>query len=103
MPDANTHLVCRRLNASLSRKISVMSLHFLPQATHVGSPAIRSTLMADRSSSLARQDDRAVAGLGARPQHRLSAARRDVLCHRAGDVIHAYLALCETKSPAMCQ
>jgi hypothetical protein len=25
-------------------------LHFSPQATHVGSPAIRSTLMADRSS-----------------------------------------------------
>src|SRR5262245_56036004 len=52
MPDGNTHLVCRRLNASLSRKILVMSLHFSPQATHVGSPAIRSTLMADRSSEL---------------------------------------------------
>src|SRR5262249_55797334 len=37
------------------------------------------------------------AGLGAGRQHRLPAARGDVLCHRAGDAVHAHLALREPR------
>jgi hypothetical protein len=40
---------------------------------------------------------RYVARLGARPQHRLSAARGDVQRDRAGDPVHAYLALREPR------
>jgi 3-oxoacyl-[acyl-carrier protein] reductase len=73
---ANTHSVCRRSNASLSRKISVMSLHFSPQATHAGSPAIRSTLMADRSSELGSHSCRLLAPSRPRGTSALTSAYR---------------------------